>query len=166
MNNRMKNKNKTIRFFPFALYRLDAFSEYLTKLYKSKLTVYRILFGCIIVLTPIKEPKENMRCIILTEHFYINARRKKWDDAEFLQKRNHNFQKGNGIQTEIYTYSVSTRCFVYLTRKLTQEDVAALKENRKKRIIKINALKLLCSLFMISAFMLIAVGFPSIINNY
>lgn len=145
----MEKEKLLIKIFPFALYRIDELEDYLTEMYQSGLLISKILFGFILVFKPIKKAKDDLRCIVLTEHSNSRARRIKWDDGAFLKKRNSSFHKGDGFQTQAYAFFAETKYSVHLTRVMTSEDYEALKQYRKKRIVKINILKFLESLLIL-----------------
>lgn len=135
----MKDK-RTVKVYPFALYRIEAFSDYLNRMYHSGFKITKILFGFILFFEPVK-PKDTIKCIILTRHFYRNMRHEKWNDADFLAKRNKGFVKGNGFLLDEYAWFASSIYEIYLTRALDSDDLAELKKYRKNRIIRANLLK-------------------------
>lgn len=135
----MKDK-RTVKVYPFALYRIEAFSDYLDRMYHSGFKITKILFGFILFFEPVK-PKNTTKCIILTRYFYLNMRREKWNDAEFLKKRNPDFVKGNGFLLSNHSYISSCMYEIYLTRVLNPNGIAELKKYRKNRIVRINILK-------------------------
>ena len=122
--------------YPFALYRIEKFTEYLNKQYQRGFAVTKILFGCIVFFNAV-EPKKHTNVAILTRNYHRNMKREKWNDAKFIQSR-HRFNTGNGFVCEIYALTVSTEYKIYITRVIEKDDIEALKEHRKAQIKRIN----------------------------
>ncbi len=125
--------------YPFALYRIEKFTEYLNKQYQKGFAVTKILFGFIIFFKAV-EPKKHTNVAILTRYYHRNMKREKWNDAKFIQSR-HRFNPGNGLICEVYAYSVSTMYGLYINRVIEKEDIEALKAYRKNQISRVNILK-------------------------
>ena len=159
----MKKEKTATKIFPFALYRIDALEEYFTQMYQSGLLISKILFGFILIFKPIKRSKDDLRCVVLTRHYYRKARRTKWDDGAFLEKRNPKFHKGDGFQTEVYAYFASAKYYINMTGVLATEDFEALKQYRKKRIVKINILKVLEFLLILTGLICVVLDLLNLI---
>lgn len=147
-----------IKFYPFALYRLNAFEDYLTKMYYTGYQLKKLYLGFILVFEPVI-PKAHRKCIVLTRYFYINMRREKWNDADFIKKSNPKFNKGNGFLFDVYSWLPSVKYEIILTGLPKDEDINALREYRKKRILRINLIKL-------AEFILIAVGAVMFVKGF
>lgn len=80
----MDNQKKLIRFFPFALTRIERLRDYLNRMYESGYQIVKIKFGCILIFQK-AAVKEGFKYFILTRHFYSKARVKKWDDVDLLE---------------------------------------------------------------------------------
>ena len=144
-----------VKFYPFAFYRIERFSEYLTRMYHSGYKISKILFGFILLFETVI-PKETKKCVILTRYFHRNMKREKWNDADFMKSRNPRFNKGNGFLFDVYKTGVSVLYGIYLTGTFKPEDLDALKQHRKKRIAKINALKITEFIIIVAGFCLVA----------
>lgn len=136
----MKKSKNMIWLYPFALFRLNAFEDYLTRMYHTGYQPKKMYLGFIILFEPVT-PKERNRFVILTRYYFINMKREKWNDAEFFRRINPKFNKGSGLLFDVYSYLPSTVYEIRLTSVAKDEDIAALREHRKKRIFSINALK-------------------------
>ena len=94
-----------------------------------------LLNSCIFVFKK-QEIREDLKYVILTEHYRYNLeyKKRKWDDVAFLERRNPQFHEGNGEQCDYL--AVDVWYHVYLTRFLTDEDLSALREYRKRYMIR------------------------------
>lgn len=137
----MKKEKNLIWIYPFALYRLDKFEDYLTKMYYTGYQLKKLYLGFILVFEPVT-PKAHRKCIVLTRYFHINMKREKWNDADFLKKTNPKFNKGNGFLFDVYSWLPSVKYEIRLTGVPKDEDIIALREHRKKRILRVNLIKL------------------------
>ena len=102
----MDNQKKLIRFFPFALTRIERLRDYLNRMYESGYQIVKIKFGCILIFQK-AAVKEDFKYFILTRHFYSKARVKKWDDVDLLENISPRFHKGNGEQFHVYVWLLS-----------------------------------------------------------
>lgn len=99
----MDNQKNLIRFFPFALTRIERLRDYLNRMYESGYQIVKINFGCILIFQK-AAAKEDFKYFILTRHFYSKARVKKWDDVDLLENISPQFHKGNGEQFHVYVW--------------------------------------------------------------
>ena len=130
-----KDRQKIIKFFPKATMRLDAFTDYLNMMYRQGYKLVNLKLDCFLYFEKVKTNDE-YRYIILTEHYNRSGNKGKWNDIEYLEKRNPCFHNGNGeLFFKIYG-GVNVRYYIYLTRIVSNEDYAALNEFRKKRMKK------------------------------
>lgn len=148
-----KNKNM-LWFYPFALFRLSAFEDYLTRMYRTGYQPKKMYLGFIILFEPVT-PKERNRFVVLTRYFYINMKREKWNDAEFLRKINPKFNKGSGLLFDVYSHLPSTVYEIRLISVAKDEDVIALREHRKNRLFRINTLKFIELAIIVAGIILI-----------
>ena len=139
--------------YPFALYRIEKFTEYLNKQYQRGFAVTKILFGCIVFFNAV-EPKKHTNVAILTRNYHRNMKREKWNDAKFIQSR-HRFNTGNGFVCEIYALTVSTEYKIYINRVIEKDDIESLKGHRKAQIKRINICKGLWGVFDLTAIIMI-----------
>lgn len=133
---RDKQYNEFIyKVFVLSLLRLDYITEYLEKMRHKGYKLFEIRYSCIFVFKK-QEIREDLKYVILTEYYRYNLeyRKRKWDDITFLEKRNSQFHDGNGEQCDYL--AVDVWCHVYLTRFLTDEDLSALHEYRKRYMIR------------------------------
>ena len=117
----MDNQKKLIRFFPFALTRIERLRDYLNRMYESGYQMVKIKFGCILIFQK-AAVKEGFKYFILTRHFYSKARVKKWDDVDLLENISQRFHKGNGEQFHVYVWLSSAMYYIYLTRHIPEAD--------------------------------------------
>ena len=117
----MDNQKKLIRFFPFALTRIERLRDYLNRMYESGYQMVKIKFGCILIFQK-AAVKEGFKYFILTRHFYSKARVKKWDDVDLLENISPRFHKGNGEQFHVYVWLSSAMYYIYLTRHIPEAD--------------------------------------------
>lgn len=118
----------------FSLLRLDRITDYLNEMRKKGYKLIKIKHWCVFVFQYSKI-KDDFKYTILTEHYCFSSYfKQKWNDIEFLEKRNSRFHKGNGEQCDYLAADVW--CHIYLTRLITDEDISALNEYRKKHILK------------------------------
>ena len=156
----MDNQKKLIRFFPFALTRIERLRDYLNRMYESGYQVVKIKFGCILIFQK-AAAKEGFKYFILTRHFY-RARVKKWDDVDLLENISPQFHKGNGEQFHVYVRLSSAMYYIYLTRHIPEADYEKIIAYRKKLLFKANAMKIGFWLFLIA--MLVYTVYVSIIK--
>ena len=69
-------------------------------------------------------------------------KREKWNDADFLKKTNPKFNKGNGFLFDVYSWAPSVIYEIRLTGVPKDDDINALREHRKKRLLRVNLIKL------------------------
>ena len=117
----MDNQKKLIRFFPFALTRIERLRDYLNRMYEYGYQIVKIKFGCILIFQK-AAAKEGFKYFILTRHFYSKARVKKWDDVDLLENISPRFHKGNGEQFHVYVWLSSAMYYIYLTRHIPEAD--------------------------------------------
>ena len=117
----MDNQKKLIRFFPFALTRIERLRDYLNRMYEYGYQIVKIKFGCILIFQK-AAAKEGFKYFILTRHFYSKARVKKWDDVDLLENISQRFHKGNGEQFHVYVWLSSAMYYIYLTRHIPEAD--------------------------------------------
>lgn len=153
----MRKEKNFVWIYPFALYRLNAFEDYLTKMYYTGYQLKSIYLGFILVFEPVT-PKSQRKCIVLTRYFYINMKREKWNDAEFLKSINPKFNKGNGFLFDVYSRFPSVIYEIRLTGVPKEEDISALREHRRKRIWRINLMKLAELILVVAGLVLFAIG--------
>ena len=150
-------KKNFVWFFPFALYRLDKFEDYLTKMYYTGYQLRKLYLGFILVFEPVT-PKTYRKCIVLTRYFHRKMKREKWNDAEFLKSINPEFNKGNGFLFDVYSWFPSVKYEIRLTGVPKDEDIIALREHRKKRILRVNLIKLAEFVLVVAGVWLFARG--------
>lgn len=137
----MDNQKNLIRFFPFALTRIERLRDYLNRMYESGYQIVKIKFGCILIFQK-AAAKEGFKYFILTRHFYSKARVKKWDDVDLLENISPQFHKGNGEQFHVYVWLSSAMYYIYLTRHIPEADYEKIIAYRKKHLFKANAMKI------------------------
>lgn len=140
------NKDTVVKFFPFALLRLEALTAFFNEMYRKGYKVTKISCGCILYFKRVSV-KSGMRYAVLSEYNYRNLRRKKWDDEAFLVKNAQAFHKGDGKQFEVSSYSASENYKIYLTAELREDDIDALKNYRKISFSRINFTRILFYVF-------------------
>ena len=150
-------KKNFVWIFPFALYRLDKFEDYLTKMYYTGYQLRKLYLGFILVFEPVT-PKTHRKCIVLTRYFHRKMKREKWNDAEFLKSINPEFNKGNGFLFDVYSWFPSVKYEIRLTGVPKDEDIIALREHRKKRILRVNLIKLAEFVLVVAGVWLFARG--------
>lgn len=154
----MNEENRAaVRLFPFALYRIDALEDYLTEMYHSGYEIKKIICGFILVFEAVT-PKKPKRCVVLTRYFHINMKREKWNDADFLKKINPKFNKGNGFLFDVYSWLPSVKYEIRLTGVPKDEDIIALREHRRKRIWRINLMKLSELILIVAGVVFFVIG--------
>lgn len=134
--NKMKNDHTFVyKFFLFSLAMPERMAKYLEKMRKKGYKLVEIRYSCIFVFKK-QEIREDLKYVILTEHYRYNLeyKKRKWDDVAFLERRNPQFHGGNGEQCDYL--AVDVWYHVYLTRFLTDEDLSALHEYRKRYMIR------------------------------
>ncbi len=136
----MNKKETIIKFFPFAWFRIESLTDYINEMYRNGYRIIKIKSGCILYFQQGKV-RDDLRYVILTRHFNRKARRKKWDDTDFIEKRNASYHHGDGFQFKNIIVTAETAYEVYLTNAVTDDDLTALREYRKKHLIKGNAEK-------------------------
>lgn len=141
-----KNHNTVVKFFPFALLRLESLTAFLNEMYRKGYKVTGIGCGCILCFKRVSV-KSGMKYAVLSEYNYRNLRRKKWDDEAFLVKNAQSFHKGNGKQFEVSSYSAAENYKIYLTAELREDDIEALKNYRKISFSRINFTRILFYVF-------------------
>ena len=137
----MDNQKKLIRFFPFALTRIERLRDYLNRMYAYGYQIVKIKFGCILIFQK-AAAKEGFKYFILTRHFYSKARVKKLDDVDLLENISPRFHKGNGEQFHVYVWLSSAMYYIYLTRHIPEADYEKIIAYRKKHLFKANAMKI------------------------
>ncbi len=150
-------KKNFVWIFPFALYRLDKFEDYLTKMYYTGYQLKKLYLGFILVFEPVT-PKAHRKCIVLTRYFHRNMRREKWNDADFLKSINPKFNKGNGFLFDVYSWLPSVKYEIRLTGVPKDEDIIALREHRRKRILRVNLIKLAELILVVAGVWIFAIG--------
>lgn len=153
----MKKEKNFAWIYPFALYRLNAFEDYLTKMYYTGYQLKKLYLGFILVFEPVT-PKSRRKCIVITRYFHRNMKREKWNDAEFLKSINPKFNKGNGFLFDVYSWLPSVKYEIRLTGVPKDEDIIALREHRKKRILRVNLIKLTEFILAVAGVWLFAIG--------
>ena len=150
-------KQIIIKFFPKATLRLNSFTDYLNMMYRQGYKLIDLKLDCFLYFEKEKKrTNDEYRYIILTEHYNRSGKKGKWNDIEYLEKRNPRFHNGNGELFFIIYGDVNVRYYIYLTRIVSNEDCVALNEFRKIRMQKINVLRLILDLIIgISASILI-----------
>lgn len=72
----MDNQKNLIRFFPFALTRIERLRDYLNRMYESGYQIVKIKFGCILIFQK-AAAKEGFKYFILTKTFLQQGSSKK-----------------------------------------------------------------------------------------
>lgn len=154
----MKNysKNTIIGFLPFSLFRVESLTKYLNKMYYYGYKIKEIKFGCILIFEKATF-RDDLKYVILTRYFYRHARKKKWDDIEFLESVNPHFCKDNGKQFDVYSPEASIRYYVYLTKSVSDDNYSDLLKYRKNRLLRVNIIKFLFYLFLFFALISIVI---------
>ena len=144
----MKNNstNIIIGFFPFSLFRIESLTKHLNKMYNYGYKIIEIKFGCILIFKKAAF-RDDLKYVILTRHFYRHARKRKWNDIEFVESINPHFCKDNGKQFDVYSPEASIRYYVYLTKSISDDDYSNLLKYRKNRLFRVNIIKFLFYLF-------------------
>jgi hypothetical protein len=155
----MKNNSTDIiiRFFPFSLFRIESLTKYLNKMYNYGYKIIEIKFGCILIFKK-SAFRNDLKYIILTRHFYRHARKRKWNDIEFLESINSYFCKDNGKQFDVYSPEASIRYYVYLIKSISDDDYLNLLKYRKNRLFRVNIIKFLFYLFLLFVFFCVVIN--------
>lgn len=142
-------------FYPFAFFRLDSLAEYLTKMRREGYMIEDINSYNILTFKKVK-PRDDLRYIVLGEYF--GYRQKFWD-VGFMQKRINQFDR---IMHKQFT-SMANRVYffhIYMSSELTDEDFDALKDYRRKRIKKVNAVRAFEHIFIFCFIVALIYLFP------
>ena len=157
------NHNTVVKFFPFALLRMEALTAFLIEMYRKGYKVTGISCGCILYFKRVNV-RNGMMYAVLSEYNYRNLRRKKWDDEAFLVKNAQDFHKGDGKQFEVSSYSAAENYKIYLTAELCEDDIEALKNYRKISFSRINFTRILFYFFFAFLAVLTVSGIFSVIR--
>ncbi len=152
----MNRKETIIKFFPFAWFRIESLTDYINEMYRNGYRIIKIKFGCILYFQQ-EKMRDDLRYVILTRYFNHKARHRKWDDADFIEKRNASYHRGDGFQFKNIIVTAETAYEVYLTNAITDDDLTALREYRKKHLIKGNAEKIFFSLIDVMCLILLII---------
>ncbi|MGN0548561.1 MAG: hypothetical protein ACI4IM_03075 [Acutalibacteraceae bacterium] len=126
---------KIYKFFPLATVRLWSLYKYINRMYENDYKIVDIILDCVLVFER-SQKKEGYMYFILTEQYRRDSRKKKWNDIEFLEKRNPKFHKGNGEQFEKFKGDLDADYYIYLTKHISMDEYKTLCEYRKNFLLK------------------------------
>lgn len=153
----MKNKNQIKKFFPFAFYRPDKLAEYLTEMRRQGFMFEDMSMFNVLKFKPVK-PRDDLRYVVLNYYFPNTGRADKIRDWDILFMK----QRFPQFDREFHKRFVSSprdvyKFAIYCTSVISDEDIEALKQFRKKRLKKINAFKISSYLFLTVLFIILFV---------
>lgn len=152
-----KDKNAVKKFFPFAFYRIDALADYLTEMRRKGFMFESMNSFNVLKFRPVK-PRDDLRYVVLNYYFPNSGRADKirdWDIL-FMKQRFPQFDREFHNQFESSPRDVF-KFVVYCTSVISDEDIEALKQFRKKRLRKINAFKISLYLYLAVLFITLLV---------
>lgn len=148
----MKNENYIKKFFPFAFYRPDKLAEYLTEMRRQGFMFEDMSTFNVLKFKPVN-PRDDLRYVVLNYYFPNtgNAWKIRDWDILFMKQRFPQFDREfhncfKSSSRDVYKF------VIYCTSVISDEDIEALKQFRKKRLKKINAFKISVHLFNIILF--------------
>ncbi len=153
----MKNKNYIKKFFPFAFYRPDKLAEYLTEMRRQGFMFEDMSTFNVLKFKPVK-PRDDLRYVVLNYYFPNtgNAWKIRDWDILFMKQRFPQFDREFHKRFESSSRDVF-HFVIYCTSVISDEDIEALKQFRKKRLKKINAFKISSYLFLTVLFIILFV---------
>ncbi len=132
------------KFFPFALFRLQHLENLLTQMYNHGWAIVDIKLGCILVFRAVS-PVVGIQYVVLTKLFHQRWA-KEWD-VSYLKQILPTFQEGNGKQFCL-SWMAEFEYHIYRINNIGQAELNNLRQYRKKRILRINLLKIFIFLFI------------------
>lgn len=147
-----KDKNAVKKFFPFAFYRIDALADYLTEMRRKGFMFESMDSFNVLKFRPVK-PRDDLKYVVLNYYFPNTGNAWKIRDWDILFMKQR-FPQFNREFHEQYVSSPRDvfKFVVYCTSVISDEDIEALNQFRKKRLRKINAFKISIHLFNIIFF--------------
>lgn len=147
-----KDINTVKKFFPFAFYRPDKLADYLTEMRRQGFMFESMNMFNVLKFRQVK-PRIDLRYVVLNYYFPNSGRADKirdWDIL-FMKQRFPQFDK------EFHKQFISSprdafKFVVYYSSVISDEDIEALKQFRKKRLIKINIFKISIYLYLAALF--------------
>lgn len=147
-----KEINTVKKFFPFAFYRPDKLADYLTEMRRQGFMFESMNTFNVLKFRQVK-PRNDLRYVVLNYYFPNSGRADKIRDWDILFMK----QRFPQFDREFHNWFESSprdafKFVIYCTSVITDEDVEALKQFRKKRLIKINVFKISLYLYLTALF--------------
>ena len=139
-------KKNFVWIFPFALYRIDAFANYLTEMRQKGLMLEKVgVFG-VLHFKRVK-PRNDLQYVILTSRFpMLWFRIKNWD-TDFMKKQVCQFDKSFHKVLTVSSFT-EYRYHIYFADVIHSESIEKLQKHRKKRLVRVNIYRTVCYIFM------------------
>lgn len=151
----MKKKTEIRKFFPFAFYRPDKLADYLTEMRRQGFMFESMSMFNVLKFKPVK-PRNDLRYVVLNYYFPNTGSAWKirdWDIL-FMKQRFPQFDREFHKQFESSPRD-AFKFIIYCSSMISDEDIEALKQFRKKRLIKINIFKISIYLYLAALFIIL-----------